>query len=40
MKTVDAALTAGSPLITARMGAVAAVTTLTNYNTDAAKKNF
>ncbi len=38
MRTVDAALTPGSPLINARTGAVAAITDLVKINTDEAKK--
>ena len=38
MKTVDAALTPGSPLINARTGAVTAITDLVTINTDEAKK--
>ncbi len=38
MKTVDVALTAGSPLITARTGVVSAIQSLVKLNTDSAKK--
>ena len=38
MKTVDVALTAGSPLITARTGVVTAIQGLVKLNTDSAKK--
>jgi methyl-accepting chemotaxis protein len=38
MKAVDAALTAGSPLITARTGVVKAIEELVTLNTDSAKK--
>jgi len=38
VKTIDAALAAGSPLITARAGVVTAIQGLVKFNTDSAKK--